>query len=90
MDDDNYLSLARILKALAVVSLILGVIGSFLLGNFLMILIGMISTLIAFLNMLAFGEILERVVLCDSNIRIMYEEITKITDGKINNSNENK
>lgn len=90
MDDDNYLSLARILKALAVVSLILGVIGSFLLGNFLMMLIGMLSTLIAFLNMIAFAEILNRSVLCDSNIRIMYEEITKITDGKINNSNENK
>lgn len=80
MDDDNYLSLARILKALAVVSLILGVIGSFLLGNFLMILIGIISTLIAFLNMLAFGEILERVVLCDSNIRIMYDEVAKLKE----------
>lgn len=84
MDDDNYLSLARILKALAIVSLILGVIGSFLLGNFLMILIGIISTLIAFLNMLAFGEILERVVLCDSNIRIMYEEIAKLQKEKEN------
>lgn len=48
------------------------------------------TTLIVSLLIYAIGEILERVVLCDANLRIMYEEITKITDGKINNSNENK
>lgn len=40
------------------------------------------TTLIVSLLIYAIGEILERVVLCDANLRITYEEITKLTDNK--------
>lgn len=98
MDDDKYLFLAMVLKILAVVSLILGVIGSFYLGkytgrvyttylgrvkqdyNFWAMLVGMISTAIAFFNMVAFAEILERSVLCDTNLRDHHNQISNLVE----------
>lgn len=108
-NDDGMLLLAVIVKKFSIVMLILGAIGSYLIGDsmgkvkymfdayartvsfdFSSFLSALIMTVISSAVIYIIGEILERVVLCDSNIRIMYEEITKITDGKINDSNENK
>lgn len=97
-NDDKCIFLAMLLKISSAVSLILGVIGSFYIGNsigkikyitdvyyrsssfdFPSFLSALAVTVITSLAVYAVGEILERVVLCDANLRITYDEIAKLT-----------
>lgn len=100
-NDDGMLLLAVIVKRFSVVMLVLGAIGSYLIGDsmgkvkymfdsyarsvsfdFSSFLSALIATAISSLIIYIIGEILERVVLCDANLRIMYDEVAKFTDGK--------